>query len=68
MSLVGTRNPQNEQFLSAIPRKAAAALGHAEVDEMLVGRGADRTVWDKSGKTALDLAADDAVRRALVAR
>jgi uncharacterized protein len=46
----------------------AAELGHAEVVEMLIGRGADRTVRDKSGKTALDLAANESVRRALAAR
>ena len=43
-------------------------LGHAEVVAMLVGRGADRSLQDKTGKTALDLAADPNVRRALTVR
>jgi ankyrin repeat protein len=46
----------------------AAELGHAELVELLVVRGADRTVSDRNGKRALDLAANDSVRAALVAR
>jgi ankyrin repeat protein len=46
----------------------AAELGHAEVVKMLIGRGADQAVRDKSGKSALDLAADESVRGALATR
>jgi ankyrin repeat protein len=43
----------------------AAELGRTEVVEMLVGRGADATIRDKNGKSALDLAANENVRRTL---
>jgi ankyrin repeat protein len=46
----------------------AAELGHAEVVEMLIGRGADASARDRSGKTAFDLATDADVRRILAAR
>ena len=41
--------------------KWRAELGHAEMVEMLIKRGADQSVRDKGGKTALDLAANDNV-------
>lgn len=40
----------------------AAELGHAEAIETLLARGADRTLRDMDGKTALDLATNDGVR------
>jgi len=43
----------------------AAELGHAAVVEELVGRGADRTIVDKGGKRALDLAVSADVREKL---
>jgi ankyrin repeat protein len=46
----------------------AAELGHAEVVGILLGHGADATLRDKTGKTALDLAANDGVRQALAGR
>lgn len=46
----------------------AAELGHAEVVAMLIGRGADRALRDRSGKTALDLATDADLRRTLTIR
>jgi ankyrin repeat protein len=46
----------------------AAERGHAEVATMLIKRGADQAVRDKSGKSALDLAANESVRQALAAR
>jgi uncharacterized protein len=50
------------------PLMTAAELGHAELVAMLIGRGADQSLRDKSGKTALDLAANESVRRTLAAR
>jgi hypothetical protein len=41
--------------------KWRAELGHAEMVEMLIKRGADQSVRDKGSKTALDLAANDNV-------
>jgi len=46
----------------------AAELGHAEAVGVLIGRGADQTVRDKSGNTALDLAGNESVRRTLANR
>jgi ankyrin repeat protein len=46
----------------------AAELGHATIVQVLLDRGADRTVVDKSGKRAADLAADGSVRDKLLAR
>lgn len=43
----------------------AAERGHAEVVAELLAAGADPAARDLEGKSALDLAADDAVRRAL---
>jgi ankyrin repeat protein len=40
----------------------AAELGHTEVVERLVRRGADRTLRDRNGKRAVDLAANDQIR------
>jgi len=45
----------------------AAALGNSAIVEHLLQRGADRALKDKDGKTALDLAIDDAVRAKLAA-
>jgi ankyrin repeat protein len=44
----------------------AGEMGHADVTARLLEAGADPTLRDKDGKTALDLAADDSVRAALV--
>ena len=44
----------------------ACEMGHAAVAARLIEAGADPTLRDKDGKTALDLAADDSVRAALV--
>jgi ankyrin repeat protein len=44
----------------------AAALGDGSTVALLLQRCADRTVKDKDGKTALDLAANDEVRGKLV--
>jgi ankyrin repeat protein len=46
----------------------AAEAGYAETVALLLRRGADRTLQDKSGKSAMDLAAQDSVREALAAR
>jgi ankyrin repeat protein len=46
----------------------AAELGHAELVALLIGRGADQAIRDKSGKSALDLAANESVRRTLATR
>jgi ankyrin repeat protein len=46
----------------------AAEGGHAAVVEALLARGADRTVRDRTGLRALDLAANAEVRAALSAR
>lgn len=46
----------------------AAERGHAAVVAALLARGADRTVRDKQGKRALDLAANVDVRAALAVR
>ena len=43
----------------------AAERGHAEIVAHLLSLGADPAAADKSGRTALDLAADDRVRQAL---
>ena len=46
----------------------AAALGHTAVVELLLIRGADTSLRDKSGKSAGDLAANDALRARLAAK
>ena len=46
-------------------RMLEAALDHAEIIEILIDRGADQNMRDKGGKTALDLAANEDVRRTL---
>ncbi len=43
----------------------AAGRGHADVAKLLLARGADPARRDRSGRTAADLAADDAVRMVL---
>jgi uncharacterized protein len=45
----------------------AVELGYADVVELLLARGADRTKKDKQGKTALDLATSAEVRAKLSA-
>ena len=45
----------------------AAELGHLPMIDLLVRRGADRTLKDKSGKTAFDLAVSEDVRGKLAA-
>jgi ankyrin repeat protein len=45
----------------------AAELGHGEVVEALLARGADRAIRDKGGKRAVDLAAGAGVRARLLA-
>jgi len=44
----------------------AAERGHAEVVAALLAAGADATVRDAEGKTALDLASDDTISRMLL--
>jgi len=46
----------------------AAELGRGAIVEALLARGADRSIADKSGKRALDLAVDESVREKLAAR
>ena len=46
----------------------AIELGHSAIVEVLLGRGADRTIADKNGKCAADLAANESVLELLVAR
>ena len=46
----------------------AAELGHGDVVDLLLGRGADRSIADKSGQRAQDLAANDGIRAKLGAR
>lgn len=46
----------------------AAALGHNAVAELLLSRGADASLRDKSGKSAGDLAANEALRARLAAK
>jgi ankyrin repeat protein len=43
----------------------AAELGHTAAADLLVSRGADRSLRDKDGKTAADWARDDALRAKL---
>ena len=45
----------------------AAELGHGEVVEVLLARGADRAIRDKGGKRAVDLASGAGVRERLMA-
>ena len=45
----------------------AAALGHATAVEILVSRGADKTLLDNDGKSASELASDEAIRARLAA-
>jgi uncharacterized protein len=46
----------------------AAELGHAPLVDILLARGADRTIANKSGQRAADLAADESVRERLQAK
>jgi uncharacterized protein len=46
----------------------AASLGDAATVDFLLKRGADRSVKDKDGKNALDLAANADVRAKLTAK
>ena len=46
----------------------AAELGHAVAVDALLKAGADASLKDKSGKTATDLARDDAIRTRLASR
>jgi ankyrin repeat protein len=46
----------------------AAMLGHTAAAEALLARGADRTLKDKDGKTASDLASGTALRAELAGR
>jgi len=46
----------------------AASLGDAASVDTLLRHGADRALKDKEGKTALDLAANAAVRAKLAAK
>jgi ankyrin repeat protein len=44
----------------------AAGRGHGEIVKLLLAAGADRKLRDKDGKTAADLATDDAVKTVLL--
>jgi ankyrin repeat protein len=46
----------------------AAELGHAEMVALLIRRGVDQSVRDKTGKRAFDLARDESVRQQLTPR
>jgi ankyrin repeat protein len=46
----------------------AADDGHAGMVDLLIARGAARDMRDQNGKTALDLAADNATRERLRAK
>ena len=46
----------------------AAELDHAAIVDLLVKHGADRSITDKQGKNALDLAVSDGVRDVLRTR
>jgi ankyrin repeat protein len=46
----------------------AAELDHATIVEVLLDRGADRSIADKGGKRAADLAATASVRDKLLAK
>ncbi len=48
------------------PLMIAAGLGHDEVVDLLLRRGADRVLRDKGGRSAADLAPNDALRARLV--
>jgi ankyrin repeat protein len=50
------------------PLMIAAGLGHDEVVDLLLGRGADRTLRDKGGQTAADLAPTEALKGKLAAK
>ena len=43
----------------------AASLGHERAVDVLIARGADKTLRDATGKTAADLATTDVLRRKL---
>lgn len=46
----------------------AAETGHVEMVDLLLRRGADRNLRDKSGKSAVDLATSEAVRQRLLSQ
>jgi ankyrin repeat protein len=46
----------------------AAELGHTAAAELLISRGANRSLQDKDGKTASDLTRDEALRAKLAAK
>ncbi len=46
----------------------AASLGHDKAVDVLLARGADKTLHDKAGKSAADLATNDALRKKLTIR
>jgi hypothetical protein len=46
----------------------AAELGYGEIVDLLLGRGADRSIADQAGKRARDLAANASIRAKLEAR
>ena len=46
----------------------AADAGHGGMVDLLLARGAARDIKDKDGKTALDLATDNAIRDKLRAQ
>lgn len=59
-------NEQDDRGQTAL--MTAAELGHSAVVELLVKRGADKSAASKSGKTAADLAPNDAVKAMLAAK
>jgi ankyrin repeat protein len=56
-------NDQDNRGRSAL--MIAASLGHEKAVDVLLAQGADRSLRDKSGKTAADLAANDELRKKL---
>ena len=55
-------------LLACLALGVAAEAGHAPIVDTLLARGADRTIADKSGKRAADLAASEDLRVQLGAR
>ena len=70
VKLVLDRGARHRCARQSRPHRAddRGGAGHAGIVEILLARGANRTLRDKQGKSALDLAADQALRDRLAAK